>query len=154
MEVVVALPFLEFVVEQSGVVDDDTVEEPVELLGVDAVRAFHLAVRSRGGRLGVGVADALVQDVAVERRPANGFKERCAETETRKNVPLICNPHRSGKLKLGESRSRTDELVTSTELQRHEGGARTSTASSSTTSDHHITPSSSLDQVTVGSPRS
>ena len=37
MEVVEVLPFLEPVVEQAGVVDDDPVQEAVELLGVDAV---------------------------------------------------------------------------------------------------------------------
>jgi hypothetical protein len=44
MVVVEVLPFLELVVEQVGVVDDDAVEEPVELLGVDTVGAFHFAV--------------------------------------------------------------------------------------------------------------
>jgi hypothetical protein len=38
--VVVVLPFVELVVEDLGVVDEGAVEEPVELLGVDAVRAF------------------------------------------------------------------------------------------------------------------
>ena len=37
VEVVVVLPLLELVVEQLGVVDHDAVEEPVELLSVDAV---------------------------------------------------------------------------------------------------------------------
>jgi hypothetical protein len=36
MVVVVVLPLLELVVEVLGVVDDRPVEEPVELLGVDA----------------------------------------------------------------------------------------------------------------------
>jgi hypothetical protein len=35
--VVVVLPLLEFLVEQAGVVFDDAVEQPVELLGVDAM---------------------------------------------------------------------------------------------------------------------
>lgn len=38
--VVVVLPLLEFLVEQAGVVFDDTVEQSVELFGIDAVRAF------------------------------------------------------------------------------------------------------------------
>lgn len=37
VEVVVVLPLAQFLVEQLGVVDGDAVEEPVELLGVDAV---------------------------------------------------------------------------------------------------------------------
>ncbi len=45
--VVVVLPLAQFVVEDLGVVDDDAVEEPVELLGVDAVGSFDLAVQAR-----------------------------------------------------------------------------------------------------------
>ena len=45
MVVVVVLPLLELVVEDLGVVDDGAVEEPVELLGVDAVGSFDLAVQ-------------------------------------------------------------------------------------------------------------
>jgi hypothetical protein len=37
------LPLLELDVEECGVVDDDTVEQPVELLIVDAVRPLELA---------------------------------------------------------------------------------------------------------------
>jgi hypothetical protein len=37
-----ALPFLEALVEDLGVVDDAAVEEPVELFGVDAVRRSTL----------------------------------------------------------------------------------------------------------------
>jgi hypothetical protein len=44
VEVVVVLPLLELVVEDLGVVDHGSVEEPVELLGIDAVRTLHLAV--------------------------------------------------------------------------------------------------------------
>ncbi|MDQ0381483.1 hypothetical protein [Amycolatopsis thermophila] len=40
MVVVVVLPFLEFVVEHRDVAEDDAVEQTVELLGVDAVRAL------------------------------------------------------------------------------------------------------------------
>jgi len=43
-EVVEVLPLLELVVEQLGVVDDDAFEEPVELLGIDAVGSLNLAV--------------------------------------------------------------------------------------------------------------
>ena len=69
VEVVVVLPFLELVVEELGVVDDDAVEEPVELLGVDAVGAFDFAVEPRGAGFDVDVADALVEDVPVEAAP-------------------------------------------------------------------------------------
>ena len=37
VEVVEVLPFVEFVVEHFGVVDDDAVEEPVEFFVVDTV---------------------------------------------------------------------------------------------------------------------
>ncbi|MEU9047145.1 MULTISPECIES: hypothetical protein [unclassified Kitasatospora] len=47
MEVAVVLPFSEFVVQGAGVVDDDTGEHAIELLDVDAVRAFDLAVEVR-----------------------------------------------------------------------------------------------------------
>ena len=43
--VVVVLPFLELVVEDLGVVDDDAVEEAVELFGIDAVGASKRGVR-------------------------------------------------------------------------------------------------------------
>lgn len=66
MVVVVVLPFLELVVEGGEVTQDDAVEQAVELFGVDAVRAFHLAVQPRCGGADVDVADALVQDVPVE----------------------------------------------------------------------------------------
>jgi hypothetical protein len=50
-----------------GVVDHDAVEYPVELFGVDAVGALHLAVEAGCGRLDVDVADASVEEVPVER---------------------------------------------------------------------------------------
>ena len=53
VEVVEVLPFLELVVEQLGVVDDDAmVEHSVELFVVDSVGSLHLAVQS-------GVADLM-----------------------------------------------------------------------------------------------
>jgi hypothetical protein len=39
----------------------------VELLGVDAVGAFHLAVQPGGAGFDVAVGDALVEQVPVER---------------------------------------------------------------------------------------
>jgi hypothetical protein len=49
----VVLPLAEFVVEHVGVVDDHALEEPVELFGVDAVRAFDapMFVKLLRGRL-------------------------------------------------------------------------------------------------------
>lgn len=59
--VVVVLPFLELVVEEVDVVDDLAFKEPVELLGVDPVRAFDLAIQPRRGRLDIDMADAFVE---------------------------------------------------------------------------------------------
>ena len=42
------------------------VQEAVELLGVDAMRALDLAIQPRGAGLDVDMADAFVQDVPVE----------------------------------------------------------------------------------------
>jgi hypothetical protein len=64
--VVEVLPFLELVVEHLGVVDHHAVQKLVELLGVDAVGAFDLAIQPRRPRLDVDVAGALVQDMPVE----------------------------------------------------------------------------------------
>jgi hypothetical protein len=64
--VVEVLPFLKLVVEELGVVDDDSVEHAIELFGVDAVRPLDFAVESGGGRFDIDVADAPVQDVVVE----------------------------------------------------------------------------------------
>jgi hypothetical protein len=66
MVVVEVLPFLELVVEELGVVDHDSLEHPVELLGVDAVGALHLAVEPRGAGLDVAMAGALIQHMPVE----------------------------------------------------------------------------------------
>ena len=51
--VVEVLPFLEALVEQLGVVDDDAFELAVEPFAVDPVGPFDLAVQSRGGGLDV-----------------------------------------------------------------------------------------------------
>lgn len=61
--VLVVVPLLEFLVEQAGVVFDDAVDEPVELVGVDAVPAFHFSIEPGRGRPNVDVANALVNDV-------------------------------------------------------------------------------------------
>ena len=75
MVVVEVLPFLEFVVEQLGVVDEDALELAVELFAVDAVGALDLAVQPRGGGLDVDVPDAAVGQVPVERRLELGSVE-------------------------------------------------------------------------------
>ena len=64
--VVVVLPLAELVVEQVGVVDDDPVEEPVELFGVDAVGSLHLSVQPWGAGFDVDVLGAFIQGVPVE----------------------------------------------------------------------------------------
>jgi hypothetical protein len=44
VEVVEVFPLLQAVVEELGVVDDDSLEHPVELFFVDAMRSLDLAV--------------------------------------------------------------------------------------------------------------
>ena len=66
VEVVEVFPFLEFVVEDFSGVDDDAVEESVELLGVDAVGSFDLAVEPRGVGFDADVVDAFIEQVPVE----------------------------------------------------------------------------------------
>lgn len=61
--VVAVLPFLELVVEHGDVAEDDTVEQAVELFGLDAVGALDLAVEPRGRRADVDMAGALAQQV-------------------------------------------------------------------------------------------
>ena len=67
MVVVEVLPLGELVIEQLRVVDDDAIQQPVELLGIDPVGSFHLSVQPRGGGLDVAVPDPQVLDVPVER---------------------------------------------------------------------------------------
>ena len=64
--VVEVLPLPQLVVEELGVVDHDPVQEAVELLGVDAVGPFDLAVEPWGAGLDVDMADAFVQHLPVE----------------------------------------------------------------------------------------
>ena len=66
VEVVEVFPLLQAVVEELGVVDDDSVEHPVELFFVDAMRSLDLAVEPGGGGFDVDVSDSPVQDVVVE----------------------------------------------------------------------------------------
>ena len=63
VEVVEVLPLLQALVEQAGVVDHDAFEEPVELVGVDAVGSLDPAVEARGGGPDVDVVDAAVEHV-------------------------------------------------------------------------------------------
>ena len=64
--VVEVLPLAQLVVEHLGIVDHHPLQQPVELLGVDAMRALHLAVEPRGAGLDVDMAGASVQDMPVE----------------------------------------------------------------------------------------
>ena len=66
--VIEVLPLEELLVEEPSVVDDDPVQEPVEFLCIDAVRAFDLPVETRSHRFDVDVPDALVEHVVVECR--------------------------------------------------------------------------------------
>lgn len=66
MLVLVVLPFLELGVEDVCVVDGDAVQQPVELLGVDAMGSLHLAVEAGCSGLDVDVVDATVEHVPVE----------------------------------------------------------------------------------------
>ena len=79
--VVEVLPLAELVVEHLGVVDHDPLEQAVELLGVDAVGPFDLAVEPWGAGLDVDVAGASVQDVPVEAGaelgPVVGLDDGC-----------------------------------------------------------------------------
>ena len=59
--VVVVLPLLQLVGEDVGVVDDLALEEPVELLGVDPVGSFYLAVQPWGPGFDLDVVDAEVE---------------------------------------------------------------------------------------------
>jgi hypothetical protein len=72
MVVVVVLPLLELRVEELGVVDDDTLERAVELLGIDPVRPLQLAVEPGCEGSDVDVADAPVEYMPVERRLSKG----------------------------------------------------------------------------------
>jgi len=64
--VVEVLPLLKLLAEELRVVDDDSLEHPVELVVVDPVGSFDLAVQPRGARPDVDVLDAPVEDVPVE----------------------------------------------------------------------------------------
>jgi len=66
VEVVEVLPLLQLVVEKLSIVDDHSLEHPVELFFVDAVGSFHLPVKSWGGRFDVDVSDTAIEDVVVE----------------------------------------------------------------------------------------
>ena len=90
LEVVVVLPFLELGREHLGVVDHDSVEQPVELLGVDPVRALDLSVEPRRAWSDVHVLDAEILNMPVERgtelRAVVGLDALDAEGERLQNV--------------------------------------------------------------------
>ena len=69
MVIVVVLPLPQLVIEQVNIVRDAIlVEELVELLFIDAVRAFNFAVQVWRARSDVDVADTPVEQVPVEAR--------------------------------------------------------------------------------------
>ena len=66
--VIVILPLPKLLVEQVNVIGDAVlVEELVELLVIDAVRALHLAIEAWRARANVDVPDVEPLDVPVER---------------------------------------------------------------------------------------
>jgi hypothetical protein len=83
VEVVEVFPLLQSVVEQLGVVDHHTLEHPVELLGVDAMRAFDLTVEPRGRPPDIHVADPSIQNVVVELRTELGPVEFPTDVKSR-----------------------------------------------------------------------
>ncbi len=66
VEVVEVLPFLQFAVEDFSIVDDDSVEHPVELFCVDPVRSFDFPVQSRCPGFDVCVVDSSVKEMPVK----------------------------------------------------------------------------------------
>ena len=66
VEIAEVLPLLELEREHLGVVDHDAIEHPVELLGIDVVRAFDFAVQARRRRLDSDVLDTAIEHVPVE----------------------------------------------------------------------------------------
>ena len=66
--IVVVLPLAQLLVEQVNVVGDAVlVQELVELLVIDPVRAFDLAVQVRGARTDIDVADLESVQMPVKR---------------------------------------------------------------------------------------
>ena len=81
--VVVVLPLLQLLGEQVGVVDDLALEEPVELLGVDAVGSLHLAIQPRCAGFDLDVVDAEIDQMPVERRTELGPVEFLTDVKPR-----------------------------------------------------------------------
>ena len=63
MVVVEVLPLAELVVKDLGVIDHDPLQQAVELLGVDSMRALDLAIQPGRSWLDVDMADALVEEL-------------------------------------------------------------------------------------------
>lgn len=57
--------------EQDGVLDDRTVEQAIELVGVDAVELFDLPVQAGCSRSDLHMAYALVDQVPSEAEPSS-----------------------------------------------------------------------------------
>ncbi len=66
--VLVVFPLLKSLVEGVRIVDDFTFEQSIELVGIDALRAFDFAFQSRGSGTDLDVSDAHVEQVSMKRR--------------------------------------------------------------------------------------
>jgi hypothetical protein len=67
IEIIEVLPFLELLIEESGVVNHDAFELAIELLIIDPVTSLDFLVEPRRGGSDVDVSNALVEHVIVER---------------------------------------------------------------------------------------
>lgn len=101
-----------------------------ELRKADAVRRARtgsLAASSSRpvcSRNSVQCATAISQEATVPHAEERARARDHRKPKARRDIPPFWNLCQSGKLSRGECRPRTDELVTSTELQRYEGGGR------------------------------
>ena len=66
--VVVVFPLLETFGEEVRIVDDFAFEESIELVGIDAMRAFHFADQTWSSGTDLDVPDAHVEQVPMKRR--------------------------------------------------------------------------------------
>ena len=100
MVVVVVLPFAQLVVEQVDIVADAVpVEQLIELLVVDAMRALDLAVEPWRSRLDVHVADVELLQVPMELRLKLGA------------VVGLNNVHAEGKRRMTSSAKRIAVVI-------------------------------------------
>jgi len=89
--IVVLLPFAQLLVEQPNVIADAVfVEELVELLVINAVRAFDLAIQPRRPGSDVHVADVQAFEVPVESRLELGPVVRLNHLHAKPNRIAVC----------------------------------------------------------------